>query len=226
MRILAIETVSTSGSVAALDGGQCRAERALPADRRSAQTLAPGIRDLLGDVDWRPADVQLVAVAIGPGSFTGLRVGVTTAKVFAYAVGAEVLGVIALVAIARQAPTGRGRLWTVIDAHRQQVYAAVFDADEQGVWHGNAETQLVDADAWLAALRPGETVAGPALTRLAARLPNGVAATPQDCWAPRAFTIGQIAAERHAVGMRDDLWRLAPLYVRPSAAEEKLAERT
>ena len=63
------------------------AEQPLDPTRRSAQTLAPAIATLLDAVEWRPADVELVAVATGPGSFTGLRIGVTTAKAFAYAAG-------------------------------------------------------------------------------------------------------------------------------------------
>ena len=73
---------------------------------------------LLKQVGWRPDDVQLVAVSVGPGSFTGLRVGVTAAKVFAYAVGAEVLGVDTLEAIAAASPDDVAEVSAVIDAQR------------------------------------------------------------------------------------------------------------
>ena len=76
---------------------------ALDPARRSARTLAPGIRHLLADAGWTPRDVALVAVSIGPGSFTGLRLGVMTAKAFAYAVGAPVLGIGTLEVIAAHA---------------------------------------------------------------------------------------------------------------------------
>src|SRR5262245_33492571 len=87
MRILAIETVGSTGSVAALDERGVLAELALDSRRRSAQTLVPGMAALVESVGWRSRDVELVAVASGPGSFTGLRIGVTTAKTFAYAIG-------------------------------------------------------------------------------------------------------------------------------------------
>ena len=66
-------------------------------------TLAPGIAELLKHVAWLPRDVQTVAVGVGPGSFTGLRLGVMTAKAFAYATGAQILGIGTPDAIAAQA---------------------------------------------------------------------------------------------------------------------------
>ena len=105
MRILALETSDKTGSVAAMADGNLLAELMLDRTQRSAQSLAPAMQRLLIEVGWQPSNVQLVAVSIGPGSFTGLRVGVTAAKVFAYAAGAEVLGISTLDAIAANAGT-------------------------------------------------------------------------------------------------------------------------
>src|SRR6185369_14233589 len=103
-RIIAIETSGRHGSVAALGGDADAAppigQIVLTAEQRTAQALAPSLKQLLAAVGWSPKDVEMVAVAIGPGSFTGLRIGVTTAKAFAYAVGAEVIGVNTLCALA------------------------------------------------------------------------------------------------------------------------------
>src|SRR4030042_1258471 len=107
MRILALETTDKAGSVAAMADGNLLAELTLGQTQRSAQSRAPAMLALLKQVGWRPADVQLVAVSVGPGSFTGLRVGVTTAKVFAYAIGAEVLAIDTLETIASGAPKER-----------------------------------------------------------------------------------------------------------------------
>src|SRR5437773_12166637 len=106
MRVLALETSGTAGSVAVLDDEQLLTAVALDPAQRTARTLAPAIRDVLKHVGWAPTDVQLVAVTAGPGSFTGLRLGVTTAKTFAYAAGCEVLGVNTLEVIAGRAPPG------------------------------------------------------------------------------------------------------------------------
>src|SRR5262245_21398293 len=135
MRTIAIETSGRVGSVAAL---KCEGDRAdilgeiiLGEDQRTAQRLAPAIRELLSDVSWSPADVELVAVAVGPGSFTGLRIGVTAAKSFAYAVGAQIVGVNTLAVLAAQAPPSAAPLWTVMDAQRRELFAARFTDSER-----------------------------------------------------------------------------------------------
>ena len=125
-RTLALETSGLSGSVAACDGGRLLAERELAQGSRSAQSLAPALRQLLAQVGWQARDVHRVAVTVGPGSFTGLRVGVTTAKAFAYAVGAEVIGINTLDVIAAQAPVEAARVAVALDAQRQELFAAVY----------------------------------------------------------------------------------------------------
>src|SRR5690242_11366028 len=99
------------------------AEIELNPSLRSASSLAPAMKELLARAEWRPTDVQLTAVTVGPGSFTGLRIGVTTAKTFAYAVGSAVVGVNTLEAVARRAAAEtRQRLSAVLDAGRGQLF--------------------------------------------------------------------------------------------------------
>jgi len=221
MKILALETTDRTGGVALLEGSQLLAETRLDTARRSAQTLAPAIRDLLTEHGWRPADVRLIAVAVGPGSFTGLRIGVTTAKTLAYALGAELLGVNTLEVIAAQAPSGVGRLAVAMDAQRQQVFAGQFTVPGDGLPQWLGEAALVDDEAWLASLEPGTSASGPALVKLAERLPAGVQLIDESLWSPRAATVGRLALAHSAAGRRDDPWQLVPLYLRRSAAEEK-----
>jgi tRNA threonylcarbamoyladenosine biosynthesis protein TsaB len=224
LRIVALETSDQPGQVALLEGDRVVARWALPTDRRSAQTLAPAIRTLLGQADWTPAAVQLVAVSIGPGSFTGLRVGVALAKAFAYATGSEVMGVNALEAIARQADSPAPRLWSLVNAYRQQLFVGRFAA-RAGSLRWTDEPRVVDIDTWLTQVAPGDAVTGPGTACIAARLPEGVVRVAAENWTPRAETIGLLAWEQYQQGHRDDVWRLSPLYLRGSAAEEKARQQ-
>jgi tRNA threonylcarbamoyladenosine biosynthesis protein TsaB len=228
MRILAIETSGRVGSVAALTGdagnAQVLREIVLSEDQRTAQRLVPAMQELLSDVGWSPQDVQLVAVAVGPGSFTGLRIGVTTTKTFAYAVGAEVVGANTLVVLAAQA-AARSRavmpLWAIMDAQRRELFVARFDGSSVDDVATNCDVAILPQDTWLAKLQPGDQVIGPGLKQLNSQLPDGVVAVDETLWQPKAGSVGQIAWRASAKGHRDDLWKLAPQYYRMSAAEEK-----
>jgi tRNA threonylcarbamoyladenosine biosynthesis protein TsaB len=248
MRILALETTDRIGSVAAAADDNLLAELMLDHSQRSAQSLLPAVHALLGQVGWLPADVQLVAVSVGPGSFTGLRVGVTAAKVFAYAVGAEVLGVNTFETIAANClDTQCSEVSVVIDAQRGEVVVQSFVRQADGCIQPAGPEELLDADVWLARLQAvgsgqravgsgrGESpisdpqslipnpsvVTGPGLVRLLDRLPSGVVAMDESSWRPRAAVVARLAARHYAQGRRDDLWKLVPRYYRRSAAEEK-----
>jgi tRNA threonylcarbamoyladenosine biosynthesis protein TsaB len=176
---------------------------------------------VLSDVGWLPRSIELVAVAKGPGSFTGLRLGVTTAKILAYAARAAIIGVDTLDVLAAQAPPGAGRLWAILDAQRSELFAALFEnANAEGV-RRISDTEIIRQEAFLADLKAGDRVTGPALGRLSNRLPASVVALPQELWQPTAEAVGRVAWRAHEAGQRDDVWKLLPRYHRPSAAEEK-----
>ena len=213
------------GTVAVMTDGKLLLELELNPQQRTAQSLPPGIEILLERVGWKPADVQLVALTIGPGSFTGLRIGVTMAKTFAYAVGAEVLGVNTLETIAEAAPANFSAVTAVIDAQRGDVVLRQFSRGSEGLLMPTGDQQLISIDRWLQDLPAGMAVTGPALAKLASRLPAHVTALDEKYWTPRAAMVAQLAHRQYATGRRDDLWTLAPQYSRRSAAEEKLQGR-
>ncbi|MGD0382207.1 MAG: tRNA (adenosine(37)-N6)-threonylcarbamoyltransferase complex dimerization subunit type 1 TsaB [Thermoguttaceae bacterium] len=221
MNILALETTDSVGSVAAMTDGKLLLELGLNPQQRTAQSLPPGIATLLEGVGWKPADVHLVALTIGPGSFTGLRVGVTLAKTFAYSVGAEVLGVNTLETIAEAAPTNVSAVTAVVDAQRGDVVVRSFIRGPEGWLLPAGNQQLISIDRWLQELPAGMAVTGPILGKLAPRLPSHATMLDQQYWTPRAAMVAQLAHCQYAAGRRDDLWTLVPQYSRQSAAEEK-----
>ena len=173
VRILALETSGTAGSVAALSDLDLLAEFKLPADRGRHQTLAPAMQMVLARAGWRPSQVELVSVTAGPGSFTGLRVGVTTAKVFAYCNKAAILGLDTLEVIAFAVPAEIRRVSVALDAQRGQVTARDFSRNDDGGLSPMGPPRLVDWTAWLSALPAEVSITGPLLRRFAHRLPRG-----------------------------------------------------
>lgn len=222
MRILAIEASGLTAHAALLDSGRLIAE-SKPDERRSAQTLAPSIRQLLNEADWQPTEIGLVAVSLGPGSFTGLRVGVTTAKVFAWASGAEVLGVNTLDIIAYQADPADFPFHSAVDAHRKQVFTARYAKPFSSAETEETVVQLVGINEWLSNIAAGETIGTPMAEKLRERIPQDVRLASPQIGLPRAASLGAIAAIRQEAGIRQDLHAMTPQYYRPSAAEEKQA---
>ena len=225
--LLAIETSTPRASVAlaTMPPGPQIAIANQPPEETTACWLAPAAKQLLADRGATPADVGLVAVSCGPGSFTGLRLGVITGKTLAYALGAELIAVDTLEVLASQLPDSIDTAEVVIDAQRRQVYTARLQRDADRTWRRSGELAIVDDDAWLAALPAGATVTGPALSRLAKRLPDQVSAADRESWLPAAEAVARLAWQRYKQGQRDDFWQLVPRYVRRSAAEDKWDER-
>jgi len=221
VRIVALETSERIGSVAAMCDDKLLTELRLDPTRRTAQSLAPAIEELLDKVCWRPQQIDLVGVTRGPGSFTGLRVGVTTAKVLAYCGRADVLGINTLEAVAAGVPRGIDLLSVAIDAQREEVVAGDWRRGEDGWFVPDLAPRLVGIDAWLEMLAAGTAIAGPVLRKLAGRVPDHLTILDQQYWAPTASSVAALAARLHAAGRRDDLWGLVPHYSRRSAAEEK-----
>jgi tRNA threonylcarbamoyladenosine biosynthesis protein TsaB len=239
-RILALETSGRTGSVAAMQADRLLGQIVLPPEQRSSASLAPTIGRLLDEVGWQSPDVDLVAVTRGPGSFTGVRIGVTTAKAFAYAAGAEILGIDTLAVIAAQSASVTSdntdpstaadpcEIDCILDAQRGQLFAATFCCGRNAGSAGMETIRpaaVVDVDTWLAALLADRTVSGPGLARILPRLPQHVKVTPREVWQPMAEWVGRLAWQDWQTGRRDDVWQITPVYLRPSAAEEKRRER-
>ncbi len=225
MNVLAIELSEMLGSVAAVRQTELIAELALPTDQRSARSLAPTIQQLLASVGWKPADLQLIAVTSGPGSFTSLRIALATAKAMAYALGCDVIGVDTLDALAWTAADQAERYELALDAQREQVFCATFERLADGQIVRRTETQILSNAAWLQSLTSGVRVAGNALRRIGGELPPSVHAVAEQFWTPSAKVVGQLGYQQFLAGRRDDVYQLVPSYLRVTAAEEQWQKR-
>ncbi len=160
-------------------------------------------------------------MATGPGSFTGLRIGVTTAKALAYAIGCQVIGVHTMQAIAARVPTDVERFSVVVDAQRGELFVADFQRTANGEPVGCDTIRTLPADRWIAQREPSTWITGPGLEKWSARLPAGVHTVSPELWVPTAAAVGEVGERAFAAGERIDVFALTPRYFRRTAAEEQ-----
>lgn len=223
VKLLAIETSHQRGSVALLEDGSLVAEATLPEGLPTTRSLHPTIKSLMEDAGWSALDVRVVATTIGPGSFTGLRIAVATAKTFAYLTGADAVGLDTLEVIVHQIPASYHEVHLAVDAQRGEVVAGSFRLDSSGKVRTITRAHLVRFEDWVRSLPEGAFIGGPALARYAVPEDHAVAVLPRELWFPQASAVGQLGWLRWQEGRADNVWTLAPRYARLSYAEEKIS---
>lgn len=224
-RLLILETSSRIGYAALAQGDELRGVRRLDETRRHARDLAPAMAALSAEQGWRPRDVQAVIVSRGPGSYTGLRVGIMTAKTFAYAAGCALIAVDTFAVLALQAPPSVARLDVLADAQQDKVYVQSFVCTAE-YWQPASELAIVRFADWLAAREPSAWVTGPGLLKWASRLSAEVKRVDPSLWEPQPASLLRLGLARYSAGEHCDPWSLEPLYLRPSSAEEQWRARS
>ncbi len=223
MRILAVETATLAGSAALLEGRQVIGQSLLDVALTHSERLITMVDRLLKDCGWDVAGLEALAVSIGPGSFTGLRVGIATVKGLALALGLPVAPVPTLDALASNLPFADAPVCPLLDARKGEVYLSLYRWNEDRMereWDYLALPPRAAAER----LRPPVIVVGdgvaaclPFLSHLGA----GLRVAPASHSAPSAAVVGQLGrgvlGSGHAVAAEV----LAPLYLRPSEAELK-----
>jgi len=223
--LLAVETSGAGPSVALFRGAELVAERRARAGRPGSEMLLPAIDSLLSAAGLRVADLEAFAVGAGPGSFTGLRVGIATVKGLAFGSGTPVAGVGTLAALALRAPRTRDPVVAVLDARRGEVYAASFRRDGEELEPTDLPEGLY-TPADLASRLPsrcllvgdGVAVCGESLR---AALGPGVRLVPPPRGRPRAREIGALGLRLLARGQGVSAADLVPRYVRRAEAEAR-----
>ena len=230
MQLLAFETSAKAASVALFEDSRLLGEIYQNTGLTHSQTLLVMAEDLLGQCGKTAADVTDVAVAAGPGSFTGVRIGVAAAKGFAWGAQLPCWGTSTLESMALNLGIQHGYICCVMDARRSQVYNALFYVN-----HSNMERITQDRAIALSELgQELEKLAGPiylvgdgsALTHktLGQQIP-GLVLPPEHRIHQRAAGVGLAALAMMARGESADANSLAPNYLRLSQAERERAER-
>jgi len=215
---LAIETSHEPGSIALLRNGAVLEECRLSAGRRRGQSLVLEIQQLFTRHGLAASQTELVTVGIGPGSFTGLRVGIVAAKSIAYACGISVAGVPTLRTIVENVSEEFDRATVAIDAQRQELFLQRFRRESDGGWIAETEIEIVSFDEWCAGLSGEDVVLGPGLEPFREILNGKCRLLDDSMWMPRAGVVGELGQKPE---YQQTAWDVVPLYVRKSAAEEK-----
>ncbi len=223
-RILVIETSSRRGAAALADERGMVVAENLPGTVRHAGELLPAIDRMLKEQGWRPDTLTEVFVSIGPGSFTGLRVGVTVARTLAWSLGARVVAVptvdvLALNALRADPPPTR--LAVVLDAKQSRVFAAAFDL-RGGRCHKTIDAHMVEPRVFLSRCPGPLAVLGEGIPYHRQAIDeSGAQVLPEELWCPRPEHVYLVGKGMADAGQFTPGGDLLPLYIRRPEAEEK-----
>jgi tRNA threonylcarbamoyladenosine biosynthesis protein TsaB len=223
MKLLAVESATLSGGVALQDGDRLLGEITLNIAITHSERLMSAVDRLLDDCGLAPADLDGLAVSVGPGSFTGLRVGLATVKALAMALDLPVAAVPTLDALAARLPFADAPVCPILDARKKEVYLSLYRWRESGMareWDYLAlppELAAARLEAPVILLGDGIEACRPWLERLGA----GVRVAPAAQRLPSAAVVAGLGRAALAAGAGVDAEALAPLYLRPSEAQLK-----
>ncbi len=227
MRILGFDTAAPTNTIGLVDDDRLLADYAWEARDNSLQRIVLNIDQVLKRGGVPLQDIDGLAVGIGPGSWTGAKVGVTVAKTLAYVTGKPICGVAGLEALAYQSRTATVQLCPLVDAGKENVYAAFYRPRGKSLVR-KGDYYVGDTEGLAAIVKEPTLFLGkPAhLYRQAISRELGHLATfgsPSD--SPSGCVVAWIALPRFKKGNTDDALSLAPLYLRESLAQALLLKR-
>ena len=231
VNLLAIDASSLPASCALYRDGHLLAEEYLHNRMTHSQTLMPMVQHMLATAGLGPEAVDLFAVTVGPGSFTGLRIGIASAKGMAFGSGKPCLPVSTLTALAWNCLCHRGLVYAVMDARCAQVYTAAFRSDGMGGMEPLGEDEaipLADLQQRIAAAQEPVMLVGDGARLCYDSLEDKtqVVLAPAALRFQRASSLGMAALDALAKGAEPiPAEALAPTYLRLPQAERELLQR-
>ena len=227
MKILALDSTAKVASVALCEDELLLGELTLNNGNTHSQTLLPMVEFLLNKFELSPADIDLFAAAVGPGSFTGVRIGAATVKGLAFGRKAPCAGVSTLEALAYNLCDHNSLICPVMNARRQQVYTALFRAKD-GVLERlmpDSAIAIAELDQKLAAFDEPVRLCGDGYDITLPLLTHAVIPTSERYRHQSAYSVAQVARKMQNVGELCTDITLSPIYLRLSQAERERAER-
>jgi len=233
MMLLAVETSALTGSLALVEalppsdgrGSELKviAESTVNLPSTHSERLMPSLNRLLQEASLSIRDVQGIALALGPGSFTGLRIGVSTVKGLAYALKVPVVGVSSLDALAQNLRYSSLQVCPVLDARKKEVYSALFRGDGEGRLEKRSEDRVLPPEDLAAEIDEKTLFLGNGLETYGELFERKLGAkailAPPEFSLPRAVNVARLSLDKFQNGRTLDVFSFTPVYLRRSEAE-------
>lgn len=230
MYILSLDSTAIAASVALCDDERLLSLTTVENGNTHSQTLLPLIEQTLSRFELHPHDVGLLACSAGPGSFTGVRIGVSTIKGIGFGSDIPCLGVSTLEALAYNLIGFDGLICPVMNARRNQVYNALFECrdgvltrlcDDRAIALSDLDRELSEKGCPVYLVGDGYELSHRQLTQSAPLLRT----TPVVLRVQNAYSVAQVALQFYRAGVRTSHSELVPVYLRPCQAERERMER-
>jgi tRNA threonylcarbamoyladenosine biosynthesis protein TsaB len=222
MIILSVDTSSSNYSIALLKQDILIDEFRAKTANSCSSGLIPAIGKLLSDNSYNIKDVNAFCVGLGPGSFTGLRIGLTTVRALAMALKKPITGVPSIDSLAHNLSGFKGRICAVIDAKQNKIYARIYTSGSNGI-RPQGKIFLLTMREFLNTLKKPAIFTGDGLILYKDYIIDilGPLASfaPEATWYPRAAIIGRLGLEKLRRGRRDNIFSIAPLYIYPKECQ-------
>jgi tRNA threonylcarbamoyladenosine biosynthesis protein TsaB len=231
MKLLALDTSSAVAAVAVLDQDKLIAEYNLNHKKTHSQKMMPMMEEVLKSCELSPKDIDVFGVSLGPGSFTGLRIGITTMKVMAQALGKPLVGVSSLEGLAFNLPFCREMICPIVDAQRDLLYTGFYQWNEKDLQKVKDHDILHVEELISFVKERGQKAVfvGDGVekfrTVLLERLPEQAVFPPVPFLLPRASSIGALAMKQAIKEVLQKPEEIVPVYMRKSQAERQLEQR-
>ena len=221
MKILGIETSTFSGSVSISDDNALLCEYVFNTGPRHNEVLIPTVKRLLSDCGLGKNDLDAVCVSTGPGSFTSLRIGVSTAKALCYSLGTDLTGVPSLEIVASNAFWSGNDICAMTDAGRGEIFFSFYDPESAEM----TPAEIAAPESVCAGVRKKTVFVGSAAVLHAElireTLGEDAVFLPANLNTPRASACALLGRKKILSGQKDDPFSLTPFYLRRSGAERE-----
>lgn len=217
MKILALDTSSEYMSLALAEDDKLLASQHVAFGRQLSSNLIKSIDAISKMANWKISDIECFCVGLGPGSFTGLRIGITCMKGFALALKKPIKGISSLDAIAYEGRYFDGKACPIIDAKKNMVYSAIYEVKDGSVAR-KSSYMVLKAEELLKKLKGEVLFLGdgiPLYKDIIAKYGRRFHFAPTKLWYPRADILAGLCLSDVRRGKFDDVHKLNPLYVHP-----------